>query len=131
MVAITTLSGQEVEAADADVSLVTGPYPGDVGAHTYVYGPGVGALITGEAPQLLVSRLQTKADFAVLLRPNGSPAWIHAPSVTVVRAPVWTEAPYPGQAVVNAVVFIGQFHQAVQEDLPLVIQILKSHNADL
>ena len=131
MVAITTLSGEQVDVPDTNILLIVGPYPNDVGPHTYVYGPGVGALITSEAPQLLLSRLETKADFAVLARPNGTPAWVHAPDVTAVRAPLWTEAPYSGQRIANAVVAIGQFHQAVQENVPLVIQILNSHNGRL
>ena len=82
MVAITTLAGEQVDVPDTNILLIVGPYPNDVGPHTYVYGPGVGALITSEAPQLLLSRLETKADFAVLARPNGTPAWVHAPDVT-------------------------------------------------
>jgi hypothetical protein len=93
MVAITTLSGQQVDVADETIALVAGPYPHDVGPHTYVYGPMVGALITGEAPQLFVSRLQNMADFAVVTRPNGSPAWVHAKAVSAVRTPLSTEAP--------------------------------------
>jgi hypothetical protein len=34
MVAITTLSGQEVDIADETIALVAGPYPHDVGPHT-------------------------------------------------------------------------------------------------
>ena len=128
MVAITTLSGEQVDVPDTNILLIVGPYPNDVGPHTYVYGPGAG-LITSEAPQLLLSRLETKADFAVLARPNGTPAWVHAPDVTAVRAPLWTEAPYSGQRIANAVVIVGQFHQAVQENVPLAIQILNSHKA--
>jgi hypothetical protein len=131
MVAIATLSGQQIDVADGGIALIAGPYPNDVGPHTYVYGPTAGALITAEAPQLLVSRLQDKADFAVLTRPNGTPAWIHAPAVSLVRAPVWTEAPYPGQGTVNAVVMIGKFHQSVQEQVSLAIQILNTHGAHL
>lgn len=131
MIEITTLSGQQIDIAEDSIALVTGPYPNDVGPHTYVYGPTMGALITGEAPQLLISRLQNKETFAVLKRPNGTPAWIHASSVTAVRAPVWTEAPYPGQGVVNAVVIVGKFHQSVQEQVALVIEILNAHSAKL
>jgi hypothetical protein len=119
MVAITTLSGEQVDVPDADIFLITGPYPNDVGPHTYVYGPSLGALITSEAPQLVLSRLQTKADFAVLARPNGTPAWIHAPNVTAVRAPLWTEAPYSGQGTVNAVVAIGQLIKPFKRARPL------------
>jgi hypothetical protein len=122
MVAITALSGPKVDVPDDDIALVTGPYPNDVGPHTYVYGLTVGALITGEAPQLLISRLQTKANFAVLTRPNGSPAWIHAPAVSAIRDPLWTETPYPGQGAANAVLIIGRFHQTVQEEVSLAIQ---------
>lgn len=131
MVAITTLSGQQVDVADESVVLVSGPYPHDVGPHTYIYGPTAGPLITAEAPQLVVSRLANKAAFAVLTRPNGTPTWIHAPAVSAVRAPVWTEAPYPGQGTVNAVVTVGKLHQSVQEDVSTVIQILNAHGAHL
>jgi hypothetical protein len=131
MVAITTLSGESVHVPDETVTLVAGPYPSDVGPHTYVYGPTTGPLITAEAPQLVVSRLATKASFAVLTRPNGTPAWVHAPAVSAVREPLWTEAPYPGQGVANAVVMIGKFHQSVQEDVDTVIQILNAHDAHL
>lgn len=131
MVEITTLSRQQVDVPDDDIALVTGPYPHDVGPHTYIYGPTVGALITGEAPQLLISRLQNKATFAVLTRPNGTPAWVHAPTVSVVRNPLWTEVPYPGQGVASAVVIIGRFHQSVQEQVPIVIQILNAHGGHL
>ncbi|MBV8103293.1 MAG: hypothetical protein JO223_01460 [Hyphomicrobiales bacterium] len=131
MAVIVTLSGQQVDVPDADIFLVAGPYPDDVGPHTYVYGQGLGALITSEAPQLLVGRLQTRADFAVLMRPNGTPVWIHAPDVTAVRTPLWTEAPYSGQRIVNAVAAVGRFHQAVQETVSIAIEILNSHNGRL
>jgi len=131
MVAITTLSGQQVDVADDTIALIAGPYPHDVGPHTYVYGPTAGALITSEAPQLLVSRLQNKADFAVVTRPNGSPAWVHAKAVSAVRAPLSTEAPEPGEGLVNAVLIIGKLHQSVQEQVSAAIQILNAHGAQL
>jgi hypothetical protein len=131
MVAITTLFGQEVDVAENGIAMVAGPYPHDVGPHTYVYGPTAGALITAEAPQLLISRLQHKAEFAVLTRPNGTPVWIHAPAVSLVREPVWTELPDPGQGIVKAVVMVGKFHQSVQEDVQLAIKILNVHGGHL
>jgi hypothetical protein len=124
MVAITTLSGQEVYVADETIALVAGPYPHDVGPHTYVYGPTAGALITGEAPELFVRRLQNKADFAVVTRPNGSPAWVHAKAVSAVRAPLSTEALEPGEGLVNAVLVIGKLHQSVQEQVSAAIELL-------
>jgi hypothetical protein len=131
MVAITTLSGQEVDVADESIALVAGPYPHDVGPHTYVYGPTAGVLITGEAPDLMVGRLLNHADFAKLTRPNGSPAWVHAKAVSVVRAPLSTEAPDPGEGLVNAVLVIGKFHQSVQEQVSVAIQILNAHKGQL
>jgi hypothetical protein len=127
MVAITTLSGDVVELGDDMVEIVAGAYPGDVGPHTYVYGATRVALITAEAPQLLLGRLKKKEQFAVLTRPNGTPVWIRGPAVTALRAPLWTEIPYPG--MVNAVVLVSQFHQPVREDIPTAGQILINHGA--
>ncbi len=128
---ITPLTGQDVDVSEDAIALIAGPYPGDVGPHTYVYGPTVGALVTAEAPQLLVSRLKNAADFAVFTRPNGTPAWVHAPSVTAVRAPVWTEVPYPGQGIAQAVLVMGKFHQSVQEKMAVSVEILNAHGAHL
>jgi len=131
MVAITTLSGQQVDVADEAIALVGGPYPHDVGPHTYVYGPTVGVLITGEAPDLMVGRLRNQKDFAKLTRPNGSPAWVCAKAISAVRAPLSTEAPEPGEGRVNAVLVIGKLHQSVQEQVSVAIQILTDHGAQL
>jgi hypothetical protein len=49
MVAITTNSGQQVEVDDAGISLLVGPYPLDVGPHTYVYSARAGVIVTAEA----------------------------------------------------------------------------------
>ena len=124
MITIKLINEQALDASDVAVTLVTGPYPHDVGPFTHVYGSGIGAIVTAEAPQLLINRLSTRADFAVLQRPNGTPVWIHGPSVSMVRPPECEEQPG-----VNAIVMVGAFHQAVQESAPLVLQILQGHNA--
>ncbi len=124
MITIKLINEQALDASDVDVTLVTGPYPHDVGPFTHVYGCGIGAIVTAEPPQLLINRLSTRADFAVLKRPNGTPVWIHGPSVSMVRPPEREEQPG-----VNAIVMVGAFHQAVQESVPLVLQILQGHNA--
>jgi hypothetical protein len=126
---IKSINGEEIDASDEGVTLVTGPYPHDVGPFTHVYGPLVGAIVTAEAPQLLVNRLSTRADFAVLMRPNGTPAWIHGPSVSMVRPPERQEQTADG--TVNAVVVLGGLHQAVQESVSIVLQILEGHNRRL
>jgi hypothetical protein len=127
VITIKLFGGDDLEASDDGVTLVAGPYPHDVGPFTHVYGPGVGAIVTEEAPQLVVGRLSTRADFAVLKRPNGTPVWIHAPSVSMVRPPTREEEPVEGK--VHAVLAVGEFHQAVQEAVPIVLQILQGHNA--
>jgi len=131
MVAITTLSGQQIDVADETISLVVGPYPHDVGPHTYVYGPTIGALITGEAADVMVGRLRNVKDFAKLTRPNGTPAWVQAKAVSAVRAPLTTEAPEWGEGIVNAVMVIGKMSQSVQEQVSAAIYILNAQGSRL
>ena len=125
MISIELVTGGKVEVADEGVALVAGPYPHDVGPFTHVYGAGAGAIVTYEAPQLLVSRLNTKAKFAVFTRPNGTPVWIYAADVTDVREPLSTDQQNMG--VVRAIVKVGAFHQAVQESAVVAEQILEAH----
>ena len=92
----------------------------------------MGALITGEAPQLLISRLQNKETFAVLNQAerNACVELMHHRSPR--SGPQFGRKHLtPGQGVVNAVVIVGKFHQSVQEQVALVIEILNAHSAKL
>jgi hypothetical protein len=49
MIVIRALDGTAVDVDENAVTLVSGPYPHDVGPHTYVHGVERGVLVTAEA----------------------------------------------------------------------------------
>ena len=57
MIVLHALDGNEVDVNEAAVTLVAGPYPHDLGPHTYVHGVDRGVLVTTEDPAALVARL--------------------------------------------------------------------------
>ena len=57
MIAIRALDGTEVLVNENAVTLVAGPYPHDLGHHTYVHGVDRGVLVTAEDAAALISRL--------------------------------------------------------------------------
>src|ERR1700756_2961821 len=115
MIAIRALNGTEIEVNQDAITLIAGPYPHDVGRHTYVHGVDRGVLVTAEDPATLTARLGISAPLAKLTRPDLTPVWIKGSAVSAVRAPLPTEQQGPG--VVNAVVILGDLHQAVHEQL--------------
>jgi len=128
MIQITTLADQAVDIDNSSVLLVAGPYPHDVGPHTYVSGPTPAALVTAEVPDALLARLGLNPPLAQLTRPDGSPVWLKAAAVSAVRAPVPAEQQDPG--TVNAVIVLGALHQAVHETVEAaraVIDALGGH----
>ena len=58
MIIVHALDGTEVDVNEAAVTLVAGPYPHDLGPHTYVHGVDRGVLVTAEDPAALVARLR-------------------------------------------------------------------------
>lgn len=124
MVVIRALDGSEVAVNEDAVTLVAGPYPHDVGPHTYVHGVERGVLVTAEDPAALVARLGTDPPLAKLTRPNSTPVWIRRSVVIEIRAPRASEQPDSG--VVKAVVIAGDLHQAVREDVATASRILSS-----
>jgi hypothetical protein len=116
MVTIQSLDGQVINVNENDVILVAGPFPHDVGPHTYVYLGASAALVTSEDAQALVTRLGVKQALAVLTRPNNTPVWINGQAVSLVRQPLPIEI--QGSGEVNAVVQVGQYKQAVRESVP-------------
>ena len=110
MIVIRALDGTEVDVNENAITLIVGPYPHDLGPHTYVHGVDRGVLVTAEAAAALVARLRIDP-------PLGS-------AVTEVRAPLATEL--QGSAEVIAVVIVGGLHQAVREDAKTVETVLNT-----
>ena len=127
MIVIRALDGTAVDVDENAVILVSGPYPHDVGPHTYVHGVERGVLVTAEGAAALAARLGVNPPLAKLTRPNATPVWIKGPAVTTLRAPMPTER--QGPAAVNAVVIIGDLHQPVHEDLASAQRMLNAHGA--
>jgi hypothetical protein len=127
MIVIRVLDGTAVDVDEDRVTLVSGPYPHDVGAHTYVHGVERGVLVTAESAAALAARLGVNPPLAKLTRPNATPVWIKGSAVTTLRTPLPTERQGPG--AVNAVVILGDLHQAVHEDLATAERVLNAHGA--
>ena len=129
MIVVRALDGTAVDVDENAVTLVSGPYPHDVGAHTYVHGVERGVLVTAESAAGLAARLGVNPPLAKLTRPNATPVWIKGSAVTTLRTPIPTERQGPG--AVNAVVILGDLHQAVHEDLATAERVLKAHGAQV
>jgi hypothetical protein len=123
LIIIRAINGTEVAIDENAVTLVCGPYPHDVGPHTYVHGADRSVLVTAEPAVALVARLGVKASLARLTRPDGTPVWIKASAVNEMRPPLGTEQ--QGGGVVKAVLVIGDLHQAVREEVAAASAILK------
>src|SRR6516225_7034924 len=91
MIVIRALDRTEVVVDENAVTLVAGPYPHDVGPHTYVHGVDRGVLVTVEDAAALTARLGIDPPLAKLTRPNRTPVWIKGAAVTTLRAPLPTE----------------------------------------
>ena len=122
MIAIRALDGTEVVVDGNAVTLVVGPYPHDLGPHTYVHGVDRGVLVTTEDAAALAGRLGADPPLAKLTRPDASPVWIKGSAVSEIRPPLATEQ--QGRGAVKAVVVIGDLHQAVREDVQTAMSIL-------
>jgi len=77
MIAVRALDDTEIVVNKDAVTLVAGPYPHDLGPHTYVHGVELGVLVTIEDAAALVARLGVdppfgKADHAPINRRFGS-----------------------------------------------------------
>jgi hypothetical protein len=122
MIAIRALDGTEVVVDENAVTLVAGPYPHDLGPHTYLHGVDRGVLVTAEGAAALVPRLGVVPPLAKLTRPDGSPVWIKRSAVSEIRPPLATEQQAGG--AVRAVVVIGDLHQAVRENVQTALSTL-------
>jgi hypothetical protein len=126
--AFTSLSGTPVlEDANA-ITLIAGPYPHDVGPHTYVHGVERGVLVVEEAPETIIDRLKLSPVFAKLTRPGSQPVWINGAAVKLVRSPLSTET---ADGKVNAVIEVGDLNQGVSEDVATAKTIINAHGGHL
>ena len=121
MIDIRALDGTEVFVDENAVTLVAGPYPHDLGPHTYVHGVERGVLVTAEDAAALVARLRVVSPLAKLTRPDASPVWIKAAAISAIRPPLATEQ---AGGAVRAVLVIGDLHQAVREDVQTAMSTL-------
>src|SRR5947209_4959546 len=122
MIAIRALDGTEVAVNENAVTLVAGPYPHDLGPHTYVHGVDRGVLVTAEDAAALIARLGIDSALVKLTRPDASPVWMKASAVSEIRPPLATEQ--QAGVAVKAVVVLGDLHQAVREDMEAVMRFL-------
>ena len=76
MIVIHALDGAQVAIDENSVVLVAGPYPHDVGPHTYIHGVDRGVLVTSEEASALVARLPINPPLAKLTRPDSTPVWL-------------------------------------------------------
>jgi hypothetical protein len=115
MIVVRALDGTDVSVDENAITLIAGPYPHDVGPHTYIHGIDRGVLVTAEDTAALVARLGVPPPLVRLTRPDLTPVWLKGSAVTGIRAPLATERQAPGS--VNAVVIVGGLHQAVHETI--------------
>jgi hypothetical protein len=127
MIVIRALNGTEIEVNHDAITLIAGPYPHDVGPHTYVHGVDRGVLVTAEDAAALVARLGANPPLVKLTRPNATPVWIKGSAVQEIRPPLSTEQQL--DAVVKAVLVVGGLHQAVREDVAAVRAVLNPRGA--
>jgi hypothetical protein len=66
---------------------------------------------------------------AKLTRPDGSPVWVKRSGVGAIRPPLATEQ--QGAGAVQAVLVIGDLHQAVREDIQTASRILNPPAANV
>jgi hypothetical protein len=128
MIVIRTLDGHDINMNENAIVLIAGPYPHDVGPHTYVYGVTQSVLVTAEKPDLLVARLGIDPVLAKLTRPDRSSTWVKGSAVTSIREPIATEQ--QGQGEVNAVLQVGSLHQSVHEDVLTARRIVNAHGGN-
>jgi hypothetical protein len=105
MIVLRALDGTDVSVEEDAIVLIAGPYPHDVGPHSYVHGIDRGVLVTAEHAAALVARLGVHPPLVRLTRPDLTPVWLKGSAVTAIRGALSKERQTPGS--VNAVVIVG------------------------
>jgi hypothetical protein len=118
MIAITVLDGHIVDVDDDDIIFIAGPYPHDVGPHSYVHLSGAAVLVTREGASQLARRLDVTPHLVQLTRPNVTPVWIKGSAVIEVRATL------PTEAGAHSVAIVGGLHQALMETVEVARQAI-------
>jgi len=129
MVDITALDGSLLHVCDEAITMVTGGEPGDDAPRAYVTGPAPARIPVREGPARLVARLRTTKLLAPLTRLDGTPLWIAAGAVTLLRQPVAGESP-PG-AGARAMICLGPAYEAVRETVEQAHDIITRHGGRL
>ncbi|MBP1097533.1 hypothetical protein [Bradyrhizobium diazoefficiens] len=124
-ITIVTTDGSQVQLDVRTIILFAGPYPHDVGAHTYIHTSDPKLFVTFEDVEAFAKRLPNPSDFAVLTRPNLSPVRINGSSVVKLRLALGTEAP------ARTVALVQRLHQAVMEDLATARQLINAHGGSV
>jgi hypothetical protein len=122
MIVIHALDGTQVAIDENAVVLIAGPYPHDLGPHTYVHGVDRGVLVTSEEASALAARLRINPPLAKLTRPDSTPVWIKGAAVTEIRPSAPTDQLDSGN--VRAVVVVGGLRQAVRENFDAATKLL-------
>jgi hypothetical protein len=128
MITIEDLGGTQIKLQEEQIGLICGPYPNDVGRHTYVYAADPPLTVTTEAPEALVSRIELSPPMARLTRPNSTAVWINGSFVTAVRGPLKGDA-RSAKAIVVLEKLGPLLRQAVEEPIPDAIAALNAAGA--
>ena len=132
MPSLTTIDGLKFTFSSKTVAVVADHDAATNELVTSVYGVGKGMLRIRESVLNLLNRLGIIGKFAKLTRPNGTPVWINASSVSAVRAPIPDDV-FPDQegAVYNAFVITSAITQGVRETLDQAAALLRDHGGDV
>ena len=127
MIVIRALDGTAVDVDENAVTLVSGPYPHDVGPHTYVHG--IGARCAGDGGGC------GGAGGALGDQPAIGKADPPEPDASLDQGLCRHHAPRPDADRTarprsrEPVVIIGDLHQPVHEDLATAQRMLNAHGA--
>jgi hypothetical protein len=113
---LTTTNGQQISFDPSAVAAVADRDVDTGAAVTCVYGLSPGIVKVSETVDGFLGRLGIAGKFVKLTRPNGSPVWINASAVSLLRAPLPGE--YPPNA--KSVIKVESFTQAVTQDPAIV-----------
>jgi hypothetical protein len=115
---LVTTNGRRIGFDPAAIVAIADHDPDTGAAVTCIYGlsPPWGFIRISESVAAFLARLGLASWFVKLTRPNGSPVWINAAAVFLLRKPL----PDEYRADAKSVVFAGWLRQAVTQDPAIV-----------